>query len=87
MTEIWGAGCKIQDCQKGKDSVRVGISRLQDYEIVVTPDSQNIIKELNNYAWHDRKSETPLDNGYDHLLDAIRYAFTDLVDDNDFFVA
>jgi phage terminase large subunit len=87
MTEIWDAGFNIQDAQKGKDSVRVGISRLQDYEIIITPDSQNLIREMNNYAWHDKKSETPLDNGYDHLCDSLRYAFTDLVDDNDFFVA
>ena len=42
--------------------------------------------ELNNYAWHDKKSNTPQDN-YNHYIDAIRYAFSDLVEDNTFFVA
>jgi phage terminase large subunit len=59
---------------------------MQDYEIIVHPDSHDIKKELNNYAWHDKKSNTPQDN-YNHYIDAIRYAFTDLVEDNDFFVS
>ena len=60
---------------------------MQDYEIIVTPRSHNIKKELNNYAWSDKKSNTPLSNGYDHMIDGIRYAFSDLVEDNTFFVA
>ena len=87
INEIWDAGYNIQNCTKGKDSIKNGLSKMQDYQIIVAPDSQNIIKELNNYAWHDKKSETPLPNGYDHTIDAIRYAFTDLVDDNEFFVS
>ena len=59
---------------------------MQDYEIIVTPESHNIKKELNNYAWHDRKSNTPQDK-HNHSIDAIRYAFSDLVEDNQFFVA
>jgi phage terminase large subunit len=84
--ELWDKGFNINPCQKGKDSVRNGIAKMQDYEIIVTPESHNIKKELNNYAWHDKKSNTPQDN-YNHAIDAIRYAFSDLVDDNDFFVA
>ena len=86
IDELWDKGFNINPCQKGKDSVRNGIAKMQDYEIIVTPESHNIKKELNNYAWHDKKSNTPQDN-YNHAIDAIRYAFTDLVDDNDFFVA
>jgi len=86
IDELWDKGFNINPCQKGKDSVRNGIAKMQDYEIIVTPESHNIKKELNNYAWHDKKSNTPQDN-YNHAIDAIRYAFSDLVDDNDFFVA
>ena len=86
INELWDKGFNINPCQKGKDSVRNGIAKMQDYEIIVTPESHNIKKELNNYAWHDRKSNTPQDT-YNHQIDAIRYAFTDLVDDNAFFVA
>ena len=37
-----------------------------------------IIKELNNYVWHDKKSETPIDD-YNHLLDALGYAVWDYI--------
>ena len=74
IAELWDKGFNINPCQKGKDSIRNGIAKMQDYEIIVTPDSHNIKKELNNYAWHDKKSNTPQDN-YNHAIDAIRYAF------------
>ena len=86
IAELWDKGFNINPCQKGKDSVKNGIAKMQDYEIIVTHSSHNIKKELNNYAWHDKKSNTPQDN-WNHTIDAIRYAFTDLVDDNDFFVS
>jgi len=86
ISELWDKGFNINPCQKGKDSIKNGIAKMQDYEIIVHPDSQDIKKELNNYAWHDKKSNTPQDK-YNHYIDAIRYAFTDLVDDNEFFVS
>ena len=45
---------------------------MQDYKIVVTPNSLNLQKELNNYAWSDKKAGIPIDE-YNHLIDAIRY--------------
>jgi phage terminase large subunit len=51
------------------------IKKMQSYQLVVTPNSQNLITELENYTWHDRKSETPID-GFDHLLDSAGYALT-----------
>ena len=86
IAELWDKGFNINPCQKGKDSIKNGIAKMQDYEIIVTPESHNIKKELNNYAWHDRKSNTPQDK-HNHSIDAIRYAFSDLVEDNQFFVA
>ena len=86
IAELWDKKFNINPCQKGKDSVKNGIAKMQDYEIIVTHSSHNIKKELNNYAWHDKKSNTPQDN-WNHTIDAIRYAFTDLVEDNDFFVS
>jgi phage terminase large subunit len=58
---------------KGPDSVIYGISLLQDYELIIDPESIEIIKELNNYCWLERKSKTPIDM-YNHCLDALRYA-------------
>jgi hypothetical protein len=34
---------------------------MQDYEMIIDNDSINIIKELNNYAWSDKKSNTAID--------------------------
>ena len=48
---------------------------MQDYDLVIDPDSTNLIKELNNYCWLEKKSETPIDD-FNHLIDAARYAIS-----------
>lgn len=67
-------GLNIQGCVKGQGSVSAGISKMQDYKIVITPNSFNIRKELSNYVWNDKKAGIPVD-AFNHLIDAIRYAF------------
>jgi len=73
LHEIKAKGCNVRPSIKGQGSVTYGISLLQDYDIIVSPDSTNLIKELNNYRWLERKSNTPIDN-WNHLIDAVRYA-------------
>jgi phage terminase large subunit len=73
ITEIKAKGCNVKPSIKGQGSVTYGISLLQDYDLVVSSDSTNLIKELNNYRWLERKSNTPIDK-YNHLIDAVRYA-------------
>lgn len=51
------------------------IKKVQSYRLIVTPDSTNLITELENYKWHDKKSETPIDD-FNHLLDSVGYATT-----------
>lgn len=58
---------------KGQGSVLYGISLMLDYDLIVDPESINLIKELNNYKWLEKKSQTPIDN-FNHLLDACRYS-------------
>ena len=58
---------------KGQGSVTYGIALLQDFDLVIDPESTELIKELNNYSWLEKKSNTPIDN-YNHAIDAIRYA-------------
>ena len=65
--------CNVKPSIKGQGSVTYGISLLQDYDLVIEPNSTNLIKELNNYRWLERKSNTPIDK-YNHLIDAVRYA-------------
>ncbi len=67
---------RIKPCSKGKDSIVFGIQLLQQYKIIVKPNCQGIITELQNYAWEKDKSgeyvNKPIDK-YNHLLDALRY--------------
>jgi len=61
-------------CDKGADSVRLGVKRMLDYKIIVTPESNNIQRELRKYIWNDKNAGIPLKNE-DHTIDSIRYAF------------
>lgn len=73
ISELQSVGLNIVPTIKGQGSVTYGISLLQDYDLIITPESVNLIKELNNYCWLEKKSNTPIDN-HNHLIDALRYA-------------
>lgn len=72
ISEVKAKGVNIKPCVKGAGSITAGIKALQDYEIIVSPCSTEIVKELNNYVWHDKKSSTPVD-AFNHYIDPIRY--------------
>ena len=61
-----------------KPTIIERIALVQDYELIIDPNSTNLVKELNNYVWHDSKSQTPIDD-YNPLLDALGYAVWDLI--------
>ena len=87
INELQLLGCtNIRGAKKGPDSVRAGIQRLQDYEIIVHPTCSDVISELENYYWKlDRQGKVmpvPADDGFDHLMDAMRYATEDIHTDN-----
>ena len=65
--------CNIVASIKGQGSVNFGISLLQDYDLIIDSSSINVVKELNNYVWLEKKSLTPC-GSFNHTLDAIRYA-------------
>lgn len=73
ISELKAKGNNIVGTIKGKDSITYGISLLLDYDLVIDPNSIELIKELNNYCWLEKKSSTPIDD-YNHALDALRYA-------------
>jgi phage terminase large subunit len=72
ISELQTAGLNIVPAIKGQGSVTFGIALLQDYDLIITPESINLIRELNNYCWLEKKSNTPIDN-HNHLIDALRY--------------
>ena len=79
IDEMKSAGLNVEKAAKGADSVRATIMDLQAYEIIVTEDSINYVKELNNYRWHNTKAGIPID-AYNHCIDPTRYAFDGMKD-------
>ena len=63
-------GVNIQPVKKG--TIESGVNRMQDFEIIVEPNSHNIAKELNNYAYKDKGSQLYIDD-WNHAIDGIRY--------------
>ena len=76
IQELKSRGLNIKGIKKPTIIDRIAL--VQDYELIVDSESSNLIKELNNYVWHDKKSQTPIDD-YNHLLDALGYAVWDLI--------
>ena len=67
--------CNIVPAIKGQGSITFGISLLQDFGLIIDSNSVNLVKELNNYCWLEKKSRTPIDK-FNHLLDALRYSIS-----------
>ena len=72
IAELKSNGCNIIATEKGAGSITAGIALLQDFKIIVDPNSSNIAKEFNNYVYSDKKSGLVVDD-YNHVIDAIRY--------------
>lgn len=72
IEELKRYGLNIRPTEKGAGSITAGIAIMQDYHIIVDPESINIAKELNNYAYSDKASSLFID-AYNHVIDAIRY--------------
>lgn len=78
LRTIRNSGVNAVKAVKKKDSILNDIRDIQDYELIIDPNSNNLKKELNNYAWNDKKASIPIDD-YNHLLDGMRYGFRRLV--------
>jgi len=76
IEEIYRSGFNIKPVQKGTDSVKFGLQILQEYKLLVTKESTNLIKELRSYTWDKDKTgkqlNAPIDE-YNHAIDALRY--------------
>jgi len=53
------------------------LRELQNYEIIITEDSFNLARELQNYVWSDKKAGIPID-AFNHLIDGIRYYYMEI---------
>jgi phage terminase large subunit len=81
IDELYYKGFNIEGAIKGPDSVRLGLSKMAGYKLIISDNSPNLKKELNKYKWHQKKSNTPEDKN-NHLIDAWRYSFDELTRDD-----
>lgn len=75
IKELYSLGCNIKAAEKGVGSISLGIALIQDYLLIVDPNSINLIKELNNFVYVDKKSSLYID-AFNHLIDPLRYCVT-----------
>lgn len=78
---LYRDGWNIHPSKKGAGSIVAGIDLMKRYNIKVTKRSVNLQNELLNYTWEKDKNDKLLNQPIDafcHLVDAARYALTDL---------
>jgi len=76
IEEIHRSGFNSKPVKKGPDSIKFGISVLQNYGLVVDKKSTHMIDELYGYEYATDKNGVVLDKpqGFnDHCIDALRY--------------
>ena len=76
VEELYRSGFNAKPVKKGPDSIKFGISVLQNYNIHLLKTSQNLINEMYTYQYstdkHGYTTDIP-EGGMEHLLDAARY--------------
>jgi PBSX family phage terminase large subunit len=72
--ELRKKGLNIRPATKGQGSVTAGITKMLDYQIIITENSINLKKELSKYCWNDKRAGIPIDD-HNHCIDPVRYAF------------
>ena len=76
IQDLTNAGYYVEAARKGPDSIKASIDRLQQYEIVVTKNSLNLIKELRQYKWakdREGKALNAPEDVMNHAIDCLRY--------------
>ncbi len=81
IRELYDQGLDIQAAKKGHGSIMDGIAYLNDFKIIVDPSCIHTIEEFENYSYKQDKNtgeytDEPLDNGFCHIVDALRYAYS-----------
>ena len=76
IEEIYRLGFNIKPASKGPDSIRQGIDIVKRFNLHITKDSTNLIKELRSYTWatdkEGKNTGVPIDS-FNHACDAMRY--------------
>ena len=81
IADIQDAGFNVIPCDKDaptkSDKLKFQLQWMQGWQLNVTKDSIDLIKELRNYVWAKDKDGNPLNEPigkFNHCLDAMRYA-------------
>lgn len=85
IDEIKLYGINIFPAVKGAGSIATGIAFVQNQKISITSRSVNTIKEFRNYLWKTDKNDRIInepEGGFDHSMDAIRYALNSILSPN-----
>lgn len=72
IEEIYNAGIDIHAVKKYPGSVKAGLQKMQEFKLVVTRDSVNLIKELKSYVYRKDKNGKWLNEP----VDAFNHCFT-----------
>lgn len=84
IQELRNHGVNSVGAMKGKDSVKFGIDWLKQQTIVVDKSCVNLQNELSQYHWKKdaggNSMPVPVDKN-NHLIDALRYALEDDMQD------
>lgn len=76
IEELYRMGFNAKAVKKGPDSIKFGISVMQNHKLHIQKKSQNLINEMYAYQYatdkHGYITDTP-EGGLDHCLDAARY--------------
>jgi len=76
IEELCRRGLNVKPAKKGKDSIKFGIDLIKQFNLKITKNSTNLIKELRNYHWIEDKNGKSLNKPVDdwnHMIDAARY--------------
>lgn len=75
-------GLNVLPSIKGADSVKAGISFLQNHYIIIHPRCKHLIEEMENFSYvKDKKTNEYTENTtheYSHAIDGLRYAYSDI---------
>jgi len=74
IEELRRKGWNIQPAYKGPDSIRNGIDKIKQYEVFMSPNSDDLRKEYELYCWREG-TDKPIDDN-NHAIDAVRYALS-----------
>jgi phage terminase large subunit len=76
IAELKRYGHQVKPVEKGRDSIKFGIQLVQEYKLLVTRRSTNILEELSKYMYKKNRNggydPEPIDM-YNHAMDAMRY--------------